>query len=63
MVKLLDHVPTMKDPEIDLQLVKKEFLESPIYRENLVSKDFKTTALIINLKENTQDKVWNDERE
>ena len=62
LVKLLDHVPTMKDPEIDLQLVKKEFLESPIYRENLVSKDFKTTALIINLKENTQDKVWNEKR-
>ena len=33
--------------------MKKEFLESPIYKENLVSKEFNTTALIINLKENS----------
>ena len=30
-------------------LAKQEFLNSPIYRDNLVSPDFKTTALLINL--------------
>ncbi len=32
-------------------LIKKEFLNSPLYKNNLVSNDFKTTAIVINLKE------------
>jgi len=51
IVELLENVPTMQSKNIDLELVKEEFLSSPIYKNNLVSSDFKTTALIINMKE------------
>ncbi len=47
---LLDHVPTLQDKNIDKELVKKEFLTSVLYSKNLVSEDFKTTAIVINLK-------------
>tara|TARA_B100000686_G_scaffold195220_1_gene202114 strand:+ start:212 stop:2710 length:2499 start_codon:yes stop_codon:yes gene_type:complete len=62
IAKLLEHIPTMSDKNIDLDLVKKEFLESPIYKDNLVSKDFSTTALIINLKDNIEGKKLSEER-
>jgi predicted RND superfamily exporter protein len=41
---------TLLSAGIDKKLVKKELMTSPLYSENLVSKDFKTTAIIINLK-------------
>ncbi len=47
--ELIKNVPTLESPDIDKVLAKKEFLNSPIYRDNLVSPDFKTTALLINL--------------
>ena len=47
--ELLKNIPTLESPEIDKALAKEEFLNSPIYRDNLVSPDFKTTALLINL--------------
>ena len=47
--ELLENVPTLSSPGIDKELAKQEFLNSPIYRDNLVSPDFKTTALLINL--------------
>ena len=47
--ELLKNVPTIESPGIDKTLAKQEFLNSPIYRDNLVSPDFKTTALLINL--------------
>jgi len=47
--ELIENVPTLESPGIDKALAKKEFLNSPIYRDNLVSPDFKTTALLINL--------------
>ena len=49
--ELLDKIPTLKDGNITKETAKKEFLTNPLYKENLVSKDFKTTAIIINLKE------------
>lgn len=51
---LMVKVPTLSDEGIDKKLVKKELLNSPIYKENLVSKDFKTTALLLNLKYDTK---------
>ena len=62
LVKLLEHIPTMRDNNINIDLVKKEFLESPIYKDNLVSRDFKTTALIINLEEDLEGKILFEER-
>ena len=47
--ELLKNIPTLESPEINKALAKEEFLNSPIYRDNLVSPDFKTTALLINL--------------
>jgi len=49
--ELIKNVPTLESPEIDKALAKEEFLNSPIYKDNLVSRDFKTTALLINLKD------------
>ncbi|MDX1809556.1 MAG: MMPL family transporter [Sulfurospirillaceae bacterium] len=54
---LLEKIPTLEDKGIDKALVKKEFLNSPIYKNNLVSSDFKTTAILLNLKE---DKKYNE---
>ncbi len=48
--ELLKDIPTLLSKGTDKQLAKKEFLTSPLYQENLVSKDFKTTALLVNLK-------------
>lgn len=54
---LLENIPTLSDQGVDKSLAKKEFLNSPIYKNNLVSSDFKTTAILLNLKE---DKKYND---
>jgi len=48
--ELLKNIPTLLSPDTDKQLAKKEFLSSPLYKENLISTDFKTTALLVNLK-------------
>ena len=47
---LLDNVPTLTSKDVNLTLAKKEFLTSPLYKNNLVSSDFKTTAIVLNLK-------------
>ncbi|MEA2090891.1 MAG: MMPL family transporter [Campylobacterota bacterium] len=48
--ELLKSIPTLQSKIIDKKLAKAEFLNSPIYKQNLVSDDFKTTVLYINLK-------------
>ncbi|MCK4973658.1 MAG: MMPL family transporter, partial [Sulfurimonas sp.] len=50
--ELVKDIPTLESPNIDKALVKREFLESAIYKQNLVSADFKTTAISANLKRN-----------
>ena len=40
--------------DINKTLVKKEFLTSPLYKNQLVSNDFKTSAILLNLKEDTK---------
>jgi hypothetical protein len=47
--ELLANIPTLESANIDKVLAKEEFLKSPLYKNNLVSADFKTTALMINL--------------
>ncbi len=49
--ELLKNVPTLESPGIDKALAREEFLSSPIYQNLLVSPDFKTTALQVNLRE------------
>lgn len=48
--ELLKNIPTLESEGMDKELAKKEFLNSAIYKKNLVSPDFKTTALAVNLK-------------
>ena len=50
LASLIDGVPTLMSKNIDKDLVKNEFLSSPIYKDNLVSDDLKTTAIVLNLK-------------
>ena len=47
---LVAGVDSMETKEFDKSLVKNEFLTSPLYKDALVSEDFKTTALILNIK-------------
>jgi len=49
--------PTLNSPGVDRTMAKKEFLESPLYRDLLLSPDMKTTAILINFAE---DKVYDD---
>ncbi len=49
--ELLAKIPTIEGGGVDKVLAKKEFLQSPLYQNNLVSSDFKTTALMVNLQE------------
>jgi len=49
--ELLNKIPTLLDKNTDKNLAKKELLNSPIYKNNLVSSDFKTTALLLYLKD------------
>ncbi len=50
LTKLVDGVRTLEKNEVDKTLVKKEFLESELYKNSLVSEDFTTTAVLVNLK-------------
>ena len=43
-------VRTLETPGVDKKLARKEFLESPIYKNNLVSPNGRTTALLVNFK-------------
>ena len=51
---LVAGVDSMETKEFDKELVKNEFLTSPLYKDALVSEDFKTTALILNIKNDTK---------
>jgi len=48
--ELATRIQTLESPGVDLELAKSEFVNSPLYRELLVSKDLKTTALQITFK-------------
>lgn len=53
--EMVKNVQTLESPNADRKLAREEFLDSPIYSNMLVSPDFKTTALQVNL---TEDKVF-----
>jgi predicted RND superfamily exporter protein len=48
--KLASDIRTLESPGIDKELVRKEFSESPVYKNLLMSKDGKTTVLQIVFK-------------
>ncbi len=46
----LDNIVTLENPKTNKNLAKKELITSELYKQNLVSKDFKTSAIVINMK-------------
>ncbi|MDP6638834.1 MAG: MMPL family transporter [SAR324 cluster bacterium] len=63
IAELIENVPTLESPNIDKELAKKEFLNSPIYQDNLVSEDFKTTALLVNLHDDHRNRELRERRD
>jgi len=51
IAQVVGNVRTLQSADIDKDLVQKELTTSPLYAKNLVSEDFKTTAILVNLKE------------
>ena len=46
-------IRTLETPGIDRELARKEFLESPVYQNHLISADGRTTALLVLFQEDT----------
>jgi predicted RND superfamily exporter protein len=55
--ELASNIKTLKSPEVDRLLARKEFQNSPLYRDLLVSPDLKTTSLLLYLP---KDQVYVD---
>ncbi len=47
---LVENPPLIDDPRVDIELAKVELVESPLYKKMVLSSDYKTTAMLINLK-------------
>lgn len=54
--ELISKIPTVNDKDVNLNAAKQEFLTNPLYKNILVSSDFKTTALIIELSDDFANK-------
>ena len=52
--EVVKNTPTLESEGVDKKLAEKEFLNSPLYNKMLVSPDFKTTALQVNLHDDEQ---------
>lgn len=52
--EFIDDIRTLESKDINKTMVEAEFTSSPLYKDNLVSSDFKTTAILINLKDDAQ---------
>lgn len=61
--ELLKDIPNLKSNGTDRGLAKKELLHNPLYNNNLVSSDFKITALQVNLKEDRKYRELRDRRD
>ncbi len=57
MTELLGNIKNLEHPKVDIELARTELTNSPIYRELLISKDLKMTALVINLADNEEFKT------
>lgn len=63
LAELLEDVPTMESEGIDFKLAREEFLSSPIYRDNIVSGDFKTTGVVVNLHDDPKNRELRELRD
>jgi len=52
--EVIADVRTLETPDVDKAMVQEELTTSPLYSNNLVSKDFKTTAIVVNLKDDAK---------
>lgn len=50
ITELIKGIKTLQSGNVNKKLAKHELLHSAIYKQNLVSDDFKTTAIVINIK-------------
>ncbi|WP_066966513.1 RND family transporter [Microbulbifer sp. Q7] len=49
ITEVADGIRTLSSPEVDRELARQEFLESPIYKDLIMSADGETTAMMLNL--------------
>ncbi|MGB5505133.1 MAG: MMPL family transporter [Sulfurovum sp.] len=54
MDDLINETRTLKSDNVDLSLVKQEFLTSPLYKDRLVNKDFTISSIFINLHQDPE---------
>lgn len=52
--EVIGNVQTLESAGVDKSLVQQELTTSPLYSKNLVSGDFKTTAIVVNLKDDAK---------
>ncbi|MCV3395226.1 MMPL family transporter [Campylobacter lari] len=55
--ELIQNIPNIFSQDVDINLAKKEILNQPFYKNNIISKDGKTTGILIYL---APDLVYND---
>jgi len=64
--EMLNDIPLLTDKRIDKKKAKIELLTNPLYSNNIISKDFKTTAILITINDikdgDTQTKLIKDIR-
>lgn len=53
--ELEDNLPTLMSPDVSMQAARQELVNSPLYSELLISKDAKTTAVMVMFE---QDEKW-----
>ena len=51
--EMISDVPTIFSENVDIEKAKEEILNSPIYKNLIISEDAQTTALQINIKSNS----------
>lgn len=56
------NIKRLSSPEVDMVLAEREFDESPLFKNYLVSEDLKSTALMVVLKSNEELQTLFDER-
>jgi predicted RND superfamily exporter protein len=63
LAALQRHVPTLSDPDMDVELARRELRESPIYSNLLMSADGDTTALLVRFEQNQELLDLQDQRD
>ena len=54
IAEMIENVPNILSDSIDPKKAEKEILESPVYRDLIISRDSKTSAIQVNLKKNEE---------